>query len=382
MYFIVLCCQTTLAQNIAKTYEFTDEIVIPHTSIKDQGYSGTCWAFATISMIESEMMSSGTKEELSEMYVVAKSYEKKVENYIRMHGNLEISQGGEFDDVLKAIGENGIVRRREYKSKGLINHTELEKDILSCAKYYVEQYDKRLSPLPHWRDSVRHIVEKHLGVCPQKTTAEDGNEQTPQEFSQKVVGFDADDYVWLCSFTHHDFYKPFVLEVPDNWLMSTAYNVPLDEYVAVVDSSLSKGYSIAASVDITELSISCMEGIGVLPDADNMTSEEKKAYEEANALNFISNRLASERSISPVMQSERQAAFDNYKFTDDHAMHIVGTAHDKLGRPYYKLKNSWGSSMGIHGYVYLSKPYFAYRSISMLVNKKALPQSIKRKLGI
>ena len=32
----------------------------------------------------------------------------------------------------------------------------------------------------------------------------------------KSLGIKASDYVPLTSFTHHDFYKPFAIAVPDN----------------------------------------------------------------------------------------------------------------------------------------------------------------------
>ena len=44
-----------------------------------------------------------------------------------------------------------------------------------------------------------------------------------------------------------------------------------------------------------------------------------------------------------ITQEVRQLAFDNLETTDDHAMHIIGTAKDQNGTLYYKVKNSWGS---------------------------------------
>ncbi len=44
------------------------------------------------------------------------------------------------------------------------------------------------------------------------------------------MGIVPSDYVTLTSFTHHPFYKPFILELSDNWRWDSAYNLPLDEF--------------------------------------------------------------------------------------------------------------------------------------------------------
>ena len=83
-----------------------------------------------------------------------------------------------------------------------------------------------------------------------------------------------------------------------------------------------------------------------------------------------------------ITQEMRQADFDNYSSTDDHGMHIIGTAKDQNGTVYYKVKNSWGDYNDYKGYFYASKPYVALRTIDFMVHKDAIPKSIRNKLGI
>ena len=40
-------------------FVFTDEIVIPVTSVKDQNKSGTCWCFSGTSFFENEIRKAG-----------------------------------------------------------------------------------------------------------------------------------------------------------------------------------------------------------------------------------------------------------------------------------------------------------------------------------
>ena len=78
----------------------------------------------------------------------------------------------------------------------------------------------------------------------------------------------------------------------------------------------------------------------------------------------------------------RQQAFDNYGTTDDHGMVIMGTATDQAGNHYYKVQNSWDVRPPYDGFWYFSRPFVAYKTTSVMVNKHALPKEIARKLGI
>ena len=83
-----------------------------------------------------------------------------------------------------------------------------------------------------------------------------------------------------------------------------------------------------------------------------------------------------------ITQDLRQKEFDNYSTTDDHGMHIVGLATDQAGTPYYKVKNSWGVTGKYNGFIYVSKPYIALRTTNIMVNKKAIPEAIAKKMGL
>ncbi|MCK5730128.1 MAG: aminopeptidase, partial [Draconibacterium sp.] len=83
-----------------------------------------------------------------------------------------------------------------------------------------------------------------------------------------------------------------------------------------------------------------------------------------------------------ITQEMRQIAFDNYTTTDDHGLHIIGTAKNQDGNTFYKVKNSWGNYNKYNGYFYASKPYVNYKTMSIMVHKDAIPQSIKEKLEL
>ena len=80
-----------------------------------------------------------------------------------------------------------------------------------------------------------------------------------------------------------------------------------------------------------------------------------------------------------VTQEMRQAGFDNFETTDDHGMEIVGIAKDQKGNKYYKVKNSWDTNQVYDGFIYVSEPFFLEKTMSVMVNKNAVPSKISKK---
>ena len=105
----------------------------------------------------------------------------------------------------------------------------------------------------------------------------------------------------------------------------------------------------------------------------------KLSDKEKEAALYKFDKPGKERVITQQM---RQEAFDNYETTDDHGMQIMGTAVDQAGNDYYKVKNSWGVRPPYDGYYYFSRPFVAYKTMSVMVNKKAIPEPIRKKMGL
>ena len=71
------------------------------------------------------------------------------------------------------------------------------------------------------------------------------------------------------SFTHHPFYTEFIIEVPDNWMWGTVYNVPLEEMMAVVDNALANGYLDRMGLPTSaKRASSRTKAIGIVPETD------------------------------------------------------------------------------------------------------------------
>jgi bleomycin hydrolase len=150
-------------------YEFTDMKVLPHTSIKNQSSSGTCWSFSGTGLLESEMIRiTGDSVSLSAMWVVRNIYKEKVEKYVRMHGEINLSAGGAFADVFHASAKYGIVPEKVYPGlnygTSTHHHGELDKLLSEIGKALVAQ--GRLSTA--WRAAVDGVLDAYLGKIPEK----------------------------------------------------------------------------------------------------------------------------------------------------------------------------------------------------------------------
>ncbi len=362
----------------------------PITSIKNQSNAGTCWCYSTMSFLESELLKAGKGTyDLSEMYIVEKTYLDRADAAVRTHGDVSFSQGGSFYDVIYGMENFGLVPEEEMRPGVMYNdtlskHGELSAvsgaivDAIAKGRLRSLQADKDGNML--WKKAIKAVHEIYLGTPPETFTYK-GKTYTPKSFYEST-GLNADDYISLTSYTHHPFYKPFVIEVQDNWRWGQSYNLPIDELMQVFDNAIDNGYTVAWGSDVSEEGFN-RQGIAVLPDM------EKQAELAGSDMAHWLKLTASERNVTSkpgpekwVTQEERQLAYDRYETTDDHGMHIFGKAKDQNGTEYYMVKNSWGDTGKYHGIWYASKSFVRYKTMNIVVNKKALPKAIADKLGV
>ncbi|HOG20089.1 MAG TPA: C1 family peptidase [Salinivirgaceae bacterium] len=364
-----------------KGYEFTLVKEIEVSPVKDQYRSGTCWSFATASFVESEVLKAGKGLiDISEMYVVRKVYEEKADLYVRMHGCNNFAGGGALNDVLDIIKKYGAMPEEAYPGLNYGTdkhvHGELDKVLKAYVDAIVSNPNRGLSTA--WKAGFNAILDAYLGAVPE-TFEYDGKKITPREYADQYIGINPDDYVYITSFTHHPFYEEFVLEVPDNWSWKRFQNLPLDEMMKVIDNAIEQGYGISWAADVSEKGFSWKNGLAIVPETEieELSGSEKLRWEamteeERKKQMFSFDSPVPEKNIT---QELRQEEFDNFKTTDDHGMHIVGIYKDQNGTKYYKVKNSWDpKDHKYNGYLYASEAFVRFKTISIVVNKNALPK--------
>jgi bleomycin hydrolase len=361
------------------------------TDVQDQGRTSTCWSFSSLSFFESEIIRiKKERHNLSEMFIVRNAYLGKAENYLRMYGTFTFGPGGAFHDIPWVIKRYGIVPEEVY---GGLNygasahkHSEMEAVVESAVKALAKKpQNGKLTPV--WKNGIEGILDAYLGDMP--SNIEDynftykGKKYTPKTFSESL-GLNMEDYISLTSFTHHPFYSNFVLEVQDNWALQSSYNLPLDEFMEVMESALMQGYTFAWGADVSEKGFGYRDALAILPEDESTikkSGKDSKRYNEAGA-ERISNAFNSPVKEKLISQKDRQIAFDNQETTDDHGMHVTGLVEDQNGTKYFIVKNSWGESNEKDGYFFASFPYVRYKTLNIQVHKDVLSKDLKKKLGI
>lgn len=368
--------QEPLSNVKGSEYKFTVVKSLDATAVQNQNQTSTCWSFSSLSFFESELIRIGKGKDFnfSEMYIARRAYPMKADNYVRMHGRTNMSEGGGFPDVVAVLKKYGMVPEEVYTGKKNPkephNHSVLEATLKGIVNAVADDKNTKID-FEAMHTVVENTCDAFLGKAPEKFTYK-GKEYTPKSYAE-ATGINPDDYVFLTSFSHHPFYSTFSLEVPDNWNWQTMYNLPLNEFQEVMQHAITNGYSFAWAADISEKGFRFKDGLAIVPETPiaDMTDAEK------------ADLVKKPHAQLKITQENRQLAFDNYETQDDHGMHIVGLVKDQKSTPYYIVKNSWGKDRNeCDGYFYASEAYVLYKTTNIMLHKKAIPAAIAKKLGI
>ena len=370
---------------------FTTVIANPVTGIKNQNNSGTCWAYSSYAFLESEILKKHPEMkdiDLCESFLVSNTYMDRADRHIRTHGDASFSQGGSFYDASYGLKHKGLMPEGAMPypmlpyGDSLYNFTSFFPPMEAYVSAIAKSDAKRINPM--WKKSVQGMINDYFGEAPAEFTYK-GKTYTPQSFA-KYVGLDADDYVSLTSYTHHPFYESFILEFQDNWRWASSYNLPLDEFMQVMEAAVRNGNTFARGADVSEDGFSrrtgknrCVATVPATKQTAGVGSDQSRWTGEKAGAKIAQADNAGELEITQEM---RQKGYDNWETTDAHGMQIYGIAKDQDGKEYFMMKNSWGNYGPYDGFWYVSKPYVAYKTMNIIINKNAVPKAIRKKLGI
>ena len=342
------------------------------TPFKSQGETGTCWCFSTTSFLESEAHRLGRGDiEISQMFTVYYSYIEKAQRHIRSHTENPFRDGGLSHDVIYMIEKYGAVPRSNYignkDAENKYDHREMYK-ALSGMLNGISTAGK-ITPLGgqlkegqfrwHWLNGLEGLLDAYLGKPPESVLYS-GKNYAPRQFANEVLNLPLHDYIEITSYSLLPFYSSGELLLPDNWLhYSKFYNVPLDDFMRIIDHSLENGFSLCADLHVT---------------SDELKS--KKEYLLGH----------DEEKATKITQSERDIMLDNWRTEDIHLEHLIGIAEDEMGTKFYKAKDSMSSEDGnigpYYNKEYLSENFVKSRILFIMVHKDGLPDDIAAKLGI
>ena len=360
-----------------ESYTFTVVKENPITSVKNQNRSGTCWCFSMLSFLESEAIKAkGIKDEslypdYSEMFVVRKAYYDRAVKYVRLDGKLNFAAGSDFGDVLEVAKTYGLIDQKAYSGLQYGYDLPVQSELDAVLKGYVDAVvknpNRKLTKV--WPQGLEGILDAYMGKIPE-TFELGGVIYTPETY-RDAQGLNLDDYIGFTSYTHHPFYTQFAMEVADNWRWTPSWNVPLDEFMAIMDYAVKEGYSEAGFT---------RNGLGILIDTAAATS----GSDQERWVGKADEKPAAEAPAKEIQVSQelRQEMYDEKSSTDDHGMHLYGIAKDQNGTKYYMIKNSWGETGSYKGIWYMSEEFAKGKTLNIVVNKKAVPKEILKKIGI
>lgn len=388
MIMAAMLCMGAVSMNAQESgYKFTDVVRLKTTPVKNQASTGTCWCFATTSFMETELLRMGKGEyDLSEMFIVRQKYFNQTEDNYQRRGQGNVGQGSLSHTWMNAFNQVGIVPEEVYH--GIMynsenhSHGEMAAYIGAISATAVKM--KKRSP--EYYKMLNNIFDTYLGPIPEKFNYK-GKEYTPKSFAASL-GLNMDDYVEITSFTHKPYYKPFIVEVPDNWEHHQQYNLPLDEMMQVMDYALNHGYSVCWDGDVSEKGFAHAKGVAINPalqKVEDFSGTDRARFEsmtpqqrQEEAYKFLAP--CPEVNVTPEV---RQAGYDAFQTTDDHLMHITGIVKDQNGTKYYITKNSWGTARNnMGGFLNMSESFVRAKTIYYMIHKNAIPADIRKKLGI
>lgn len=367
-------------------YQFTVVKENPITSIKNQNRSGTCWCFSALSFLESEVIKAkGLKDpalypDFSEMYVVRRAYADRAKKFVRLNGRLGFSAGSDFGDVFEVARNYGLIDQKAYSGLQYGYDLPVQGELDAVLRGYVDAVvknpNKKLTNV--WPQGLEGILDAYMGQVPETFTV-GGATYTPLSYV-KSLGLNMDDYIGFTSFTHHPFYTSFAIEVTDNWRWTQSWNVPLDEFMAIIDHAVNNGYTVAWGGDVSEAGFT-RNGLGILVDTEVKATS---GSDQERWVGKAEEKPVEKKAVKEikVTQENRQQWFDEKTSTDDHGMHLYGIAKDQNGVKYYLIKNSWGESGEYKGIWYMSEEFCKGKTLNIVVNKNAVPKEILKKLGL
>ena len=333
------CCRPAPKTSEATPNEFTDEVVLKTTPVRNQGHSDLCWAYAMLTTIETDRLMVGDSITLSTDYVARCLLQEEARRYFLSKGGTNISLRGMSSTLLNLLERSGALPFDSYyQNQGTdIYNRGVNYNVL-CRK--VKDVARASASLSMLDQHVTDLLDREVGCLP-RIIALYGATYTPHEFAHSLCL--PGDYVAMTSFTHHPFGSKFALETPDNRFGDTFLNLPIDTLMKRIVQSLQSGHAVCWEGDTSEAGFRSAERRATMPEGTKATQE------------------------------ERQRLFDRRQTTDDHCMELCGLARDRKGQRFFIAKNSWGKGNRYKGFMYLSDDYVRLKTIAVYMRMPIEP---------
>ncbi|MCB9249959.1 MAG: hypothetical protein H6613_16125 [Ignavibacteriales bacterium] len=164
IFFLILFFTTIVySQEYSPQFKMLEQVKT--TSVKNQGKTGTCWAFASTSFVETELLRMGFDEiDLSEMFTVRHKLLPMAEKYIRYHGKTNFGDGGLAHDLLNVVSKFGFVPEDVYTGKNIGLKEHNQKEMMNVLQGMLDGTLKEDNLTPKWKDAIEAVLNTYLGI--------------------------------------------------------------------------------------------------------------------------------------------------------------------------------------------------------------------------
>jgi bleomycin hydrolase len=319
--------------------------IFPHLPPTTQGYTGTCWSFAMVSLLESEHIRiHHDTTKFSEMWFAYYDFVGKI-NQILVSPTDTFVEGSECNAVLNYMTKYGAVPAYAYLGR-TIESTFFDYSLMfEKLQLLVKKIKRTKNP-----NSLK-IIKQCYKILDQTMTAPPTHffdtalkrTITPLEYSKEHLKLNPYDYYFFMSNSRLPFGQRGVLDEPDNWWRDkNYYNLPIELFIEALKEALMNGYSVVVSGDLSE-----------------------KTYQPHIPYSWFKNEIDLSK-----MDSLRLTEKLNKKTEDDHSWHIIGYYKSKNGWWFY-IKDSAFWDNPTNGYHFIHESYFIRKSVSMCMHKYA-----------
>jgi len=324
-----------------------------------QGNAGSCWAYSTISFLESEVYRINKKKvKLSEIYTVYWEYVEKAKGFVNSRGTSLFSQGSEGNAVTQGWVKYGTVPYSTYT--GLLHgrkfhtHDKMFKEM--------EAYLNSLKISNAWSEdevisTIKDIMHHYIGVPPTEFMV-DGTKYSPQSYMKNYLKMNPKEYVEILSYKQAPYWKQCAYKVPDNWWHNEDYyNVPLDDFMEIIKGAIKAGYTMSIGGDVSEAGFLRTTNAAMIPKFDIPSDY--------------------------INEDSRQFRFSNKTTTDDHGMHLIGYTK-KDGITWFLIKDSSSGSRNNDenapefGYYFFHEDYVKLKMMGFTIHKDAVKNILKK----
>ena len=313
-----------------------------------QGNSGTCWCYSTTSFMESESKRiSNVEVKLSEMFTVYWEYVERAKDFVKTRGKTSFSEGSEAAAIPRIWGKYGIVPYESYEGKPTVRKFNSHRIMVA----EMTEFLNNVKTTSHWNEDyvvkeITSILNSEMGTPPKKIKY-NNVEYTPQTFLSNFLKLKMSDYFNFMSTNEEKFYEKHELVEADNWWhYSNYYNIPVEDFIKTIKSSIQNGYSVCICGDISEPGYDNETQVAIIPSFDIPTSE--------------------------IDDNSRQLRLKNGSTTDDHCIHIVGF-YEKDGEDWYLIKDSNGGAYdgNYKGYRFFREDFVKLKMMNIMIYKEA-----------